>query len=214
MYIYTYVQQPMESQIESLPKVDIPARTVGSQLPQGYIRSPVAQWYGRGQRQEPGCRSPAQNGSRHGPEIGMPRASGKPGISVAIKKVFHMGIFRFPSGIITKKSNLPWLEDMVPTIKNWKMPRPPQKMGFHLFLPWWDKKSSGYFMTTKNAVLCRTVPVHPQWPLHNCLPRANQGTQRYKWSFKFLPTAGRSNWQSTSLMEKQVDFLAVATVFL
>ena len=41
-----------------------------------------------------------------------------PGISVAIKKVFHMGIFRFPSGIITKKSNLPWLEDMVPTIKN------------------------------------------------------------------------------------------------
>lgn len=127
MYIYTYVQQPMESQIESLPKVDIPARTVGSQLPQGYIRSPVAQWYGRGQRQEPGCRSPAQNGSRHGPENGMPRASGKPGISVAIKKVFHMGIFRFPSGIITKKSNLPWLEDMVPTIKNWRMPRPPKK---------------------------------------------------------------------------------------
>ena len=131
MYIYTY-KQPMESQIESLPKVRYPQRApLEASSPQGYIRSPVAQWYGRGQRQEPGCRSMQIASPKWfedmAPENGDAsrfRKTRNQGISVAIKKVFHMGgFFRFPSGIITKKKksichgSKIWFQH-VPTIKN------------------------------------------------------------------------------------------------
>ena len=77
---------------KSFPTLPSAPRTVGSQLPQGYIRSPVAQWYARGRRQEP------EDRVKIWPCKATPQAADPQILSdfCSYEKLFHVGIFPFP----------------------------------------------------------------------------------------------------------------------